>query len=224
MKLSDARKIPMLRVKRLILGPAFTNTYLVWDDENNEGIVIDPADEGQLIIREIEKSGFSPSLIVITHGHFDHVGALRELKENLGIPAAIHPLEIEILKTVPFQAQLFGMYAEEPPTPEKRLTEGDTIKAGNYTFKIIETPGHSPGSISLYSQEAGIVFTGDTLFRRSIGRTDLPGGNFETLISSIKEKLFTLEDDVKVFPGHESPTTIGEEKRYNPFLQEGGTW
>jgi hydroxyacylglutathione hydrolase len=214
----------MLKIKRLILGPAFTNTYIVWDSENGEGMVIDPADDGDLINKIIEKENLKIKFIVITHGHFDHVGGVEEVKKFTSAPVVLHSDDLETLKSVPLQAKIFGLVATAPPSPDRLLNEGEILRTGSFNFKVIHTPGHSPGSISLYSPQGKILFTGDALFRRSIGRTDLQGGDLELLISSIKNKLFPLPEDTEVYPGHEAPTTIGEEKRHNPFLQEGGVW
>ncbi len=211
-----------MKVKRFILGAAFTNTYILVDEDTNCGIIIDPADETELLLNYIEKESINLKYIILTHGHFDHVGAAAPLKRKTGAKIVINKKEIETLKSVPLQARLFGLSPPEVPAPDIFVEEGDTINCGEIQLKVIETPGHSPGGISLYNEKEKILFSGDALFRRSIGRTDLPGGNFEILIRSIKEKLLTLPGDVKVYSGHEEPTTIEEERKFNPFLQEGG--
>ena len=154
--------------------------------------------------------------IINTHGHFDHVGANRKLKDATGADLLIHSLDVPMLGHLSASASAWGLHAEDSPPPDRTVKDGDEIKIGNITLKVIHTPGHSPGGICLYSD--GCVFVGDTLFAGSIGRTDFPGGDFDTLISSIRKKLFILGDDVRVFTGHGPETTIGEEKRHNPFV------
>ena len=212
----------ILTIKRFILGPGFTNTYLIWDKNHKIGLIIDPADETELLLKYIEKESINLKYIVLTHGHFDHVGAADGLQKKTRAKIIINKKELETLKSVPLQARLFGLQAPKIPTPDIFVGDGDMIGEDKLTFRIIETPGHSPGSISLYNEKETIIFSGDTLFKRSIGRTDLPGGNFQILIKSIKEKLLTLPGNVKVYPGHEEPTTVEEERKFNPFLQKGG--
>ena len=154
--------------------------------------------------------------IINTHGHFDHVSANGKMKDATGADILIHPLDAPMLEKLSSNAAFFGVSVENSPPCDQTLEEGDTVSFGDITLKVIHTPGHTPGGISLYTN--GVVFVGDTLFAGSIGRTDFPGGDFNTLISSIKTKLFKMEDDIRVFSGHGPETSIGTEKRHNPFV------
>ncbi|MCU0615272.1 MAG: MBL fold metallo-hydrolase, partial [Desulfobacterales bacterium] len=157
--------------------------------------------------------------IINTHGHFDHVGANRKMKEATGAELLIHALDAPMLNSLSQAAASFGLKSENSPAPDKTIDDGDIISFGKISLKVIHTPGHSPGGISLFTN--GYLFVGDTLFQGSIGRTDLPGGNFNTLKSSIHNKLFPLGDNIRVFTGHGPETSIGKEKRYNPFVGIG---
>lgn len=162
-------------------------------------------------------SALKVKYIINTHGHFDHVGGNKKMKDATGADILIHPLDAPMLDTLSASAANWGLLADDSPPPDRTVEDGDEISFGNITLKVIHTPGHTPGGVSFHTN--GYVFVGDTLFESSIGRTDFPGGNLETLISSIKNKLFALDDDVQVFTGHGSTTTIGREKRSNPFLR-----
>lgn len=156
--------------------------------------------------------------VVSTHAHVDHIGALKDIKNALGADIMMHQAELPVLKTASRMARLFGISIDDPPEPDRFIAEGDQVSCGSITLKVIETPGHSPGGISLLTSDGKVCFAGDTLFAGSIGRTDLPGGDYHTLIESIKTKLIPLGDDVKVLSGHGPATTMGVERRYNPFL------
>jgi len=156
--------------------------------------------------------------IVNTHAHVDHIGALKEIKDTFDVEIMLHNLELPVLQTASRMGRLFGVSIEQPPEPDRFLSDGDQVSCGNITLTVIETPGHSPGGISLVTSDGRYCFAGDTLFAGSIGRTDLPGGDYHTLIQSIKTRLIPLGDDVKVLPGHGPATTMGNERRYNPFL------
>ena len=193
-----------------------TNCYVVGCEETKKGIVIDPGDEVDRILLEAAEERLSIEYIINTHGHFDHVGGNSRIKAATGAELMIHPLDAPMLTRISVEAAAWGLHADNSPPPDRLLTDGDTISFGKLTFTVIHTPGHTPGGISFHSD--GNVFVGDTLFAGSVGRTDFPGGDFDTLKASIQKRLFTLEDSVRVWPGHNQETTIGREKRMNPFV------
>lgn len=202
----------------VVVTEFMTNCFIVGDDATKEAIVIDPGGEAGRIVQEIKKLGVEVNAIVNTHAHVDHIGALKEIKDTFGAEIMLHNLELPILQTASRMGRLFGVSIEQPPEPDRFLADGDQVSCGDITLTVIETPGHSPGGISLVTSDGRYCFAGDTLFAGSIGRTDLPGGDYHTLIQSIKTRLIPLGDDVKVLPGHGPATTIGTERRYNPFL------
>ncbi len=208
-----------MKIKTLVVGPLEVNCYLVWDEDNNQGIVIDPGAEGSMIIEEIEKEGFTPTHIVNTHCHVDHIGANADLKEAFPEALLAIPEKDLPLFRAPHNPMLVMMCRAKPsPEPDLLLKEGDTIPVGNHELVVIETPGHTIGSISLYCPDSKVLFTGDTLFAGSVGRTDLPFSEHEALFRSVRQKLFVLPDETEVLPGHGPPSTIGREKRFNPFF------
>jgi len=188
-----------MKLHNLRVGPLGTNCYLVEDESTKDCLIIDPGDYPEIIIKTIEEKQLKPTAIVVTHGHWDHVGANKKLKEKYNLPIMMN------------EADLFGLKITDSPPPDKSLKENDEIKAGGLTFKILQTPGHSPGGISLYSATEKVVFTGDTLFKGTFGRVDLPGSSPEAMVFSL-QKLLALPHDTKVYPGHGRPTTIGEEQ------------
>jgi hydroxyacylglutathione hydrolase len=203
-------------IKKLTVGPIMANCFIVGCDQTLEAAVIDPGDEAQRILRVLAEAKLTVKQIINTHGHFDHVGANRRMQAATGAPILIHALDAPMLSQLSRSAAAWGMSAEDSPPPDRTIDEGDTIRLGTITFQVIHTPGHTPGGVSLLAD--GRLFVGDTLFAGSVGRTDFPGGDFNTLKSSIQKKLFALPDDVQVFTGHGPETTIGEEKRQNPFV------
>jgi hydroxyacylglutathione hydrolase len=211
-----------LIIKTLIVGPIMANSFILGCEETYEAVVIDPGDEADRILLALAESSLRVRYIINTHGHLDHVGANKRLKEITGAPILIHPLDAPMLNQVASSAAAWGIAADNSPPPDRELEDGDEVKFGNITLKVIHTPGHTPGGISLSTDRE--VFVGDTLFAGSIGRTDFPGGSFQTIKQSIRQKLFTLNDDVKVYPGHGPATTIGEERRTNPFVGENASF
>lgn len=193
-----------------------TNCYIIGCERTKVGAIIDPGDEADRILARVLETGIIPKYIINTHGHIDHIAANREVKDKTGAQILIHPEDAGKLTNPEIRyAFLFGDAPSSPPA-DGFLEEGDTVELGEVKLKVLHTPGHSPGNISLVTDQ--IVFTGDALFAGSIGRTDFPGGSYETLINSIKTKLLPLGDDVQVLPGHGPVSTIGWERRHNPFL------
>lgn len=210
----------MLKIKMLPLGPLQTNCFLVACDETHEVAIVDPAWDGEVILDAIHEEGWHLKKVLLTHSHFDHVGGLSAVKAATNTPVVAHAETIPMLQFAAASASRWGLNIEQPADPDELVNEGQTITVGNITFEVLDTPGHAPGHISFYAAQAGAVFDGDVLFEGSIGRTDLPGGDYATLITSIRQKLLTLPDNTQVFPGHGNPTTIGQERRTNPFLQD----
>ena len=203
-------------IKTLAVGPIMANCYIVGCENTKQAAVIDPGDEVDKILMAAAESQLTVKYILNTHGHFDHVGGNRRMKDATGAELLIHSQDARMLETLPQAAAAFGLSAESSPPPDGNIADGESISFGDITFRVLHTPGHSPGGVSFHSN--GALFVGDTLFAGSIGRTDFEGGDFNTLITSIKNKLLPLGDDVTVYTGHGPTTTIGQEKRMNPFL------
>jgi glyoxylase-like metal-dependent hydrolase (beta-lactamase superfamily II) len=202
----------------VVVTEFMTNCYIIGDESTLDAVIVDPGGEGKKILKEVDRMGVKVSKIINTHAHVDHIGALREIKDALSPEIMMHKDEVPILRAASKMARLFGITIDDPPEPDRFLSEGDVVSCGNISLRVIETPGHSPGGISLVTQDGKFCFAGDSLFAGSIGRTDLPGGDYNILIESLKTKLIPLGDDVKVFTGHGPATTMGLERRYNPFL------
>ncbi len=204
-------------VRKLEVGPFASNCYIIGSEADREGMIIDPGDEAKLILSEVKDLGLDIKVIALTHGHIDHIGALKEVKEATGAQVAIHTDDVRVLKDR-FLSIFLGIRRRSPPPPDRLLNDGDTISVGELKFTVIHTPGHSQGSICLLGE--GVLFSGDTLFNYGVGRSDLPGSgsNHNQLIDSIQRRLLVLDDDIKVYPGHGPETTIGAERRGNPFL------
>jgi glyoxylase-like metal-dependent hydrolase (beta-lactamase superfamily II) len=187
---------------------------------SKEAVIVDPGGQEQSIDRFIAQNGLKVLKIVNTHGHIDHVAKVTYFQKKYQVSFLMHALDIPLAEQAPKVAQMFRIPDVEAPQVDQTIREGDSFCVGAHVFKVIETPGHTPGGCSFYCQEQGILFVGDTLFRKSIGRVDLPGGNFTQIKHSIVEKLFKLPDDTIVYPGHMEPTTVGYERKHNPFFGE----
>jgi glyoxylase-like metal-dependent hydrolase (beta-lactamase superfamily II) len=208
----------MLKLHRMSLGPLQTNCYLAGCTETKAAAIIDPAWDGRAITRAAADGGWKISHILVTHAHFDHVGGLAELKGATGAPIYAHADAVEMLARADRAAALWGFQLDAPPAPDILIDGGDEIAVGNLSFDVLFTPGHAPGHVCFYLRDEGALFDGDVLFQQGIGRTDLPGGDYALLMSSIEEKILTLPDGTQVFPGHGEPTTVGAEREMNPFL------
>ncbi len=211
----------MLYLKSFCFNPFQQNTYLLYDNEGT-AFIIDPGNysssENTLLKNFIEEKQLKLTRLLLTHAHIDHILGNKFIFDNYGLLPEMHKEEVFFIERLPQTAAMYGVPCDPSLFPEKFVVPGDKIILGAYEFETIFTPGHSPGSISYYNKENKLLISGDVLFQNSIGRTDLPKGDHQTLINSIKEKLFCLPGDVKVFSGHGPSTTIGYEKENNPFL------
>ncbi len=208
----------MLIVRGVAVGPFAMNAYLAACSETGEAVLIDPGAEIPRVLRLRQPEGFAVKRILLTHGHVDHAAGAAEAREATGAPVAIHPGDRPWLELLPRQAAMFGFTEARPLVPDAALADGETVAVGKQAATVIHTPGHCQGAVSLWFEEAGVVFTGDTLFQGSVGRTDLPGGDFEQLAESILKRLFPLGDDVRFLPGHGPGGTLGDERLHNPFV------
>lgn len=204
-------------LQKLCVGELSTNCYILGDEKTNQGVVIDPGGDFDLIDENIEKLNLKIKYIILTHGHIDHIKALVPLKKKTKAKVLIHKEDLAILSNPIYNLSQFTGEDSSFSEPDLLLKDGDTIEFGKTKLLVLHTPGHTPGSISLYTDN--LLFTGDTLFCEGMGRTDLPGSSYEKLFSSIKQKLFTKPDDTEVFPGHGPSTTIGWEKKNNPWIK-----
>jgi glyoxylase-like metal-dependent hydrolase (beta-lactamase superfamily II) len=210
-----------IQVKQLVLGPMQTNCYIVGDTASGDAVVIDPVDSADTILRAAQDAGWTIREILATHAHFDHIMASARLKELTGAPFRLHERDVPLLRAMPESVRLWTGHDVPPAAePDGVVSEGDTITVGAMAFDVLFTPGHSPGHVSFVLRDGGIVFSGDVLFRGSIGRTDLPGADYDTLMDSIVTRLLPLGDAMTVAPGHMETTTIGFERQNNPFVIE----
>jgi hydroxyacylglutathione hydrolase len=202
------------------VGPIGCNCTILGDEETHEAIVIDPGDDPAEILTRLERHKLKATQLVCTHTHIDHVGAIHEVQERLGTPAAIHKADLFLFDKLDVQAQWCGMPVPKRGVIDQFVADGDAVSCHGVEMGVIHTPGHTPGSSTFHLKgERNILFTGDTLFMQSIGRTDLWGGSHQDILRSIEKKLMTFDDDTIVIPGHGRATTIGHERRYNPFLR-----
>lgn len=205
-----------VKIGRMVLGVCQTNTYFIYREGCADAVVVDPADQGDKIYSALERNGFQVKAVLLTHGHFDHIWGIEGIKAVADVPVYANEAEAEVLtdarKNV--SAQMHRSYTVEA---DAYLKDGQEIELAGITFQMISTPGHTAGGCCYYIEEAGFLVSGDTLFQESVGRTDFPTGSMGTLVRSIKDKLFVLPEDTKVYPGHGDSTTIAYEKKYNPF-------
>jgi glyoxylase-like metal-dependent hydrolase (beta-lactamase superfamily II) len=205
-----------LILKTLIVGPIQSNCYIIGCERTREAAVIDPGGDADRILITLAKDRLRCVYIINTHGHFDHSADNKRLKEVTGAQLLIHHADAPMILHQSMNRGMWGTHLENSPPPDRYLNEGDIITFGDISLKVLNTPGHSPGSISLVTDK--IVFVGDTLFAGSIGRTDFPGGDHEGLLRNVRKKIFTLGDHVVVYPGHGPKTTVGRERKTNPFF------
>jgi hydroxyacylglutathione hydrolase len=208
----------LLIVATLPVGLIQTNCYIVGCQETKEGAVIDPGGHPQRILDEVKRLGLTIKYVLDTHAHFDHTDANGAIIQATGALLALHPQDLPLLEKSG-GAAFFGLQADPSPLPDLELHDGDELEVGKLCFRVLHTPGHTPGHVCFYEPAEGVIFDGDVLFYRGIGRTDLPGGSWRQLMDSIQQVLFALPEDTVVYSGHGPATTIGEEKRLNPWLR-----
>ncbi|CAA9562096.1 MAG: MBL-fold metallo-hydrolase superfamily [uncultured Truepera sp.] len=207
----------MLSIQALTVGPLQENCYLLTDTQTQKAVLVDPGDEAERIIAAV--NGFSLTAVWLTHAHFDHVGALSAVHRHFPVPVYLHPDDRELFAHAAQSAAFFGLVLEQPDLEPTPLTHGQTLTLGEHEATCLFTPGHAPGHMAFYLPEHGFVLAGDALFQGSVGRTDLPGGDHAQLLASIRRELLTLPDETRVLPGHGPETTVGTERRANPFLR-----
>jgi glyoxylase-like metal-dependent hydrolase (beta-lactamase superfamily II) len=210
----------MLSIVHFTLGPVMTNTYLIADNLTGESVVIDPADEGERIVSEAENHGWRIGSIWLTHAHFDHLAGAAGVADacNPAPPVALHADDYSLWR-MQGGAAIFGLQIDPGPEPTIEFQHHQTLFLGNNQFKVLHAPGHSRGHVMFYNEAEKVLFCGDVIFQGSIGRTDLPGGDFNTLINSIQTQVLTLPDDTRLLTGHGPESTIGEEREHNPYIQ-----
>lgn len=207
-------------IETIVVGPLGVNCLILGDKQSKEGVVVDPGADCEMILGAVARLGLKVKYIVNTHGHFDHVGCNRPVQEATGAELLIHEKDLALLQMASRSARKYGLSVEDSPAPTRYLTDGLRLDFGRRSIEVLHTPGHSEGGCCLLLRNEQLVITGDTLFADSVGRTDLPGGSHELLIASIREKLLPLPDATVAWPGHGPSTTIGAERRMNPYLNE----
>lgn len=203
-------------VECLTVGPLMENCYILGDEKKRIAAVIDPGDEPERILEALKRKNLTCEYILLTHAHVDHVAGIKGVVEATDAKVYIHKEDAWLLKSAPVQALAFGMKPFFPPSIERYLEDGDIFKIGTLDVKVLHTPGHTKGGLCFLVHNC--IFVGDTIFQGSIGRTDLPGGNYDELINSVETKIFQLPDETIIYPGHGPETTVGYEKKYNPFF------
>ena len=207
-----------LSIRMLTVGPVAANAYLVTDAATGATVVVDPGDDAPRLLAALEEAGLVPDGIWLTHAHFDHIGAVAELRETHPVPVRLHPADAPLYDNAEQQAAWFGMRVRPPGVAPLDLADGERLALGETIFTVLHTPGHAPGHVAFHAPDAGVLFSGDALFRGSVGRTDLPLCDPAALERSLRERLMVLPDDTRVLSGHGPETTIGHERRTNPFL------
>ncbi|MBN1480598.1 MBL fold metallo-hydrolase [candidate division KSB1 bacterium] len=206
-----------MNIESIIVGPIQVNCFIITCPVSNQSAIVDPGDDAENILKTIRSKSLDLKYILLTHGHFDHIGAVSEVKSATGAEIFMHKADTFLVQGAALQAQAFGLPAPDTFVIDSFIDDGDNISVGEFNASVLTTPGHSPGGVCFKFEND--IFAGDTLFYGGIGRTDLPGGDYRQLIASIKNKLFVLPDSMRVFCGHGPSTTIRREKKYNPFIQ-----
>ncbi len=209
-------------LETLTVGPFQENCYVIGDESTGEGALVDPGDEAARIALAVEQTGLEVGRIIVTHAHIDHVGAVAALVDEYSCPVLMHAEAEPMLGQLPTQALMMGLRFGKVPAVERHIEDDEVLDVGGLRLRALYTPGHAPGHLAFYLESEGLVLSGDALFAGSVGRTDLFGGDMELLLRSINERLLALPDETRVYPGHGPQTTVGDERRYNPFLQQGG--
>ena len=204
----------------IVVGPLGVNCFILGDKQSNEAVVVDPGADCEMVLAAVARFGLKVKYIINTHGHFDHVGCNKQVQEKTGAELLIHEGDAFLLSQASRSAQNYGLIVEDSPPPSRFLSDGMRLEFGRRSIEVLHTPGHTPGGCCLLLANEQVVITGDTLFADSVGRTDLPGGSHEQLIASIKAKLMPLVDETVVWPGHGPYSTIGRERRMNPYINE----
>jgi hydroxyacylglutathione hydrolase len=208
-------------LEMLTVGPFQENCYVIGDERSGVGALVDPGDEAARIALAVEQTDLEVQSIIVTHAHIDHVGAVAALVDEYACPVLMHAEAEPLLRQLPTQAMMMGLKFGKVPTVDRQIGDEEVLEVGDLRLRSLYTPGHAQGHLAFYLEEEGLVLSGDALFAGSVGRTDLPGGDMGLLMRSIKEKLMTLPDETRVYPGHGPQTKIGNERVSNPFLQGG---